>query len=169
MGRYDRSSFGEIFCAMKTLTLLFLLLLSEIAYGGAPQEYAGGGLLSEKVCRFFGISEKCLVGSPAFDTEIQKVLNKCSTIQSFVDICIDGSDKTKFSVRFVYLSRSMVVMWVIDDGDYIVVAKIVVEQSPEDKHLVYAGSSLFPLPAQSLLDEIEYDTGITLGPQQKGL
>ena len=147
---------------MKTLTLLFLLLLYGAVYGGdAPPLDVGEKMLSDKVCRFLGVSEDCPVGSSEFNDAIQKVLNDCSTIQSFLSICIKGSDEAEFSVRFMYVSRSIIVVWIKNDGDYTVVAKVVVKQSSMDKSLTCVRSSLFTLPRQPLLDQIEIASSIT--------
>jgi hypothetical protein len=146
---------------MKKLLLFFVLAISAVAYGSeSPSQADGERALSKKVCRFMGVPGDCLVGTSGFDLAIQKMLNDCLTIQSFVDVCIKKSDEAQYSVRFMYLSHSLVVMWVNHDGDYTVVAKIVVEQTPKEKHPSCVRSSLFTLPRQSLLDQIEIAASI---------
>ena len=161
MRGYNSSAFGEILFKMKNLLLLFLFVISAVAYGAEPAAKADSErALSIKVCRFMGIPGDCLVGTPDFDSAIQKMLNDCLTIQSFINVCIKKSDQAQYSVRFMYLSHSLVVMWIKHDGDYTVVAKIVVEHSPKENHPTCIRSSLFTLPRQSPLDQIEIATSI---------
>jgi hypothetical protein len=139
-----------------------VLAISAVASASeTPANASAERELSATVSRFMGISGDLLVGTPEFDASIQKVLMKCDTIQSFMGACIKGSDEAKYSVRFMYLSRSLVVMWVNHKGDYTVVAKIVVEQSPKDKYPCCIRSSLFTLPRQSPLDQIEMASSIS--------